>query len=260
MLSAFSRCSAGPDICCAYKSFLLLGDLAACRYARCCAQVCRLSSARACFENSAMQSWADLDTTDFACMQAAKPAVVHVTTTQEARSMFGMNPMQIPQGSGSGFLWDSNGHVVTNWHVSDLSGCWSLHAVTGAGLAHLPTRLSGSRPHKWSAAGLRNPARVSCGLIPTNQCALKASASTTCICGMISGFFASSGCQRHAMCSRLCGAQGLPRSPYSTIRALMRSLWAQSLTRTLLCSRSGSWLAPSSCPSAWAAPAACRCG
>lgn len=50
--------------------------------------------------------------------QAAKPAVVHVTTTQEAQGMFGMNPMHIPQGSGSGFLWDSEGHVVTNYHVS----------------------------------------------------------------------------------------------------------------------------------------------
>lgn len=28
-----------------------------------------------------------------------------------------MNMLEIPQGAGSGFLWDREGHVVTNYHV-----------------------------------------------------------------------------------------------------------------------------------------------
>ena len=28
-----------------------------------------------------------------------------------------MNILEIPQGAGSGTIWDANGHIVTNYHV-----------------------------------------------------------------------------------------------------------------------------------------------
>ena len=28
-----------------------------------------------------------------------------------------MDTMQVPQGTGSGFIWDMKGHIVTNFHV-----------------------------------------------------------------------------------------------------------------------------------------------
>lgn len=28
-----------------------------------------------------------------------------------------MNLLEIPQGAGSGFVWDEAGHVITNYHV-----------------------------------------------------------------------------------------------------------------------------------------------
>jgi S1-C subfamily serine protease len=31
--------------------------------------------------------------------------------------MFSMNVFEIPQGAGSGFVWDTKGHIVTNFHV-----------------------------------------------------------------------------------------------------------------------------------------------
>lgn len=31
--------------------------------------------------------------------------------------MFTLDVMSVPQGSGSGFIWDKKGHVVTNYHV-----------------------------------------------------------------------------------------------------------------------------------------------
>lgn len=48
----------------------------------------------------------------------ASPAVVYVTTTAlRRRSRFSRDVMEIPQGSGSGFVWHESGLVVTNYHV-----------------------------------------------------------------------------------------------------------------------------------------------
>ena len=47
----------------------------------------------------------------------ASPSVVFVTSVALSGDMFGLNVTEIPQGTGSGFIWDQQGHVVTNFHV-----------------------------------------------------------------------------------------------------------------------------------------------
>lgn len=47
----------------------------------------------------------------------AAPSVLFITSIAVRRDRFRMNVMEIPRGSGSGFLWDDRGHVVTNFHV-----------------------------------------------------------------------------------------------------------------------------------------------
>ena len=49
--------------------------------------------------------------------QKASAAVVHVTNTALRRSFFSRNVEEIPRGAGTGFIWDKNGLVVTNFHV-----------------------------------------------------------------------------------------------------------------------------------------------
>jgi S1-C subfamily serine protease len=49
--------------------------------------------------------------------QRASPSVVYITTVQHVRNPFSRNVMRVPQGTGSGFVWDERGHVVTNFHV-----------------------------------------------------------------------------------------------------------------------------------------------
>jgi S1-C subfamily serine protease len=52
-----------------------------------------------------------------ALFRQASPSVVHITTLAVARDFFTLNLLQIPEGTGSGFIWDDAGHVVTNFHV-----------------------------------------------------------------------------------------------------------------------------------------------
>ncbi|MBL8786355.1 MAG: trypsin-like peptidase domain-containing protein [Deltaproteobacteria bacterium] len=44
------------------------------------------------------------------------PSVVFITTMGATPGYFGRSALQ-PQGAGSGFVWDADGHVVTNFHV-----------------------------------------------------------------------------------------------------------------------------------------------
>ncbi len=43
--------------------------------------------------------------------------VVHITTVQMRTDPFRRNALEVPRGTGSGFIWDAAGHVVTNFHV-----------------------------------------------------------------------------------------------------------------------------------------------
>jgi 2-alkenal reductase len=61
--------------------------------------------------------------------ESAAPSVAYITTERLART--GMFTAQVAQGAGSGFVWDTQGHVVTNFHV--LAGARSVSVSLDAG-------------------------------------------------------------------------------------------------------------------------------
>ena len=49
--------------------------------------------------------------------RSSSPSVAFITTHELRRDFFSLNLTEIPRGTGSGFVWDREGHVVTNFHV-----------------------------------------------------------------------------------------------------------------------------------------------
>jgi len=49
--------------------------------------------------------------------EKAAPSVVFITTSTLQESYWSFDVTEIPKGSGTGFMWDDAGHIVTNYHV-----------------------------------------------------------------------------------------------------------------------------------------------
>jgi S1-C subfamily serine protease len=47
----------------------------------------------------------------------ASQSVCFITTLSVRQNYFNRNEEEIPLGSGSGFIWDKEGHIITNFHV-----------------------------------------------------------------------------------------------------------------------------------------------
>jgi S1-C subfamily serine protease len=74
----------------------------------------------------------------------ASASVVYITTTALRRDFF-FDIFQIPQGSGTGFFWDREGHIVTNFHVVEGANRFS---VTLADRSDWDAELVGVAPEK----------------------------------------------------------------------------------------------------------------
>lgn len=49
--------------------------------------------------------------------ERSRDSVVFISTSRVVRDAWTRNAFLVPRGSGSGFIWDDAGHVVTNYHV-----------------------------------------------------------------------------------------------------------------------------------------------
>jgi S1-C subfamily serine protease len=72
-------------------------------------------------------------------------SVVHITSLESHRNRMTLNVSEIPQGTGSGFVWDQDGHVVTNYHVVQLGNRARVTLNDGSSY---PAKIVGVAPDK----------------------------------------------------------------------------------------------------------------
>jgi 2-alkenal reductase len=94
---------------------------------------------------------ADFEQTTISIFNAASPSVVYIFTEKAVTGFFGSR--RINQGAGSGFLWDSSGHVVTNYHV--IEGAQRIQARLNSGEAINATYVGGAPDYDLAVIRLR---------------------------------------------------------------------------------------------------------
>jgi S1-C subfamily serine protease len=72
-------------------------------------------------------------------------SVVHITSLETHRNRMTLDVSEIPQGTGSGFVWDQDGHIVTNFHVVQLG---DRASVTLNDNSTYPATIVGTAPDK----------------------------------------------------------------------------------------------------------------
>ena len=72
------------------------------------------------------------------------PSVVYITTVTRRRDIFGRG-VTVPQGTGTGFVWDDEGHIVTNFHV--VQGAVAIRVVMQDQTGYIAEFVGGSPRH-----------------------------------------------------------------------------------------------------------------
>jgi S1-C subfamily serine protease len=73
--------------------------------------------------------------------ERSRASVVFISTRQQVRDFWTRNVFSVPRGTGSGFIWDDAGHVVTNFHVIE-------------GASEATVRLADGRDYKAGLVGV----------------------------------------------------------------------------------------------------------
>ena len=85
----------------------------------------------------------EIEKTNIAIFEHAKPSVVYISTLQQVVDYWSMSVWNVPKGTGSGFIWDEFGHIVTNYHV--IEGASEAVVTLSNGLRY-KARLVGAEP------------------------------------------------------------------------------------------------------------------
>ena len=93
-----------------------------------------------------------------AVFEKAMNSVVFISNTAIQRDFWSLDLFEVPQGSGSGFVWNKQGHIVTNFHV--VYGASSIK-VTLADRSEYKAALIGADPdHDLAVLQIQAPGAV----------------------------------------------------------------------------------------------------
>jgi len=97
--------------------------------------------------------------------EKARDSVVFITTREQVRDFWTRNVFSVPRGTGSGFIWDEAGHIVTNFHV--IQGASEATVKLADGSDHKASLVGASPAHDVAVlkivAGRRFPPAVPLG-------------------------------------------------------------------------------------------------
>ncbi|MCB1760097.1 MAG: trypsin-like peptidase domain-containing protein [Gammaproteobacteria bacterium] len=83
------------------------------------------------------------------------PSVVYITTLQRLINPWTRNIRSVPKGTGSGFIWDDLGHLVTNHHV--IADASEAKVRLNDGRSYRATLVGGSPAHDLAVLRIRVP-------------------------------------------------------------------------------------------------------
>lgn len=99
---------------------------------------------------------AEFEKTTTELFSNVSPSVVYLTTRSRIASPYSFRAVEVEAGSGSGFMWDEAGHIVTNFHV--LQDASSARVVLWDQSSHEASLVGGSPDHDLAVLKIRAPA------------------------------------------------------------------------------------------------------
>ena len=88
--------------------------------------------------------------------EQASRSVVFIVNSAVRRDFFSLNPVEVQQGAGSGFVWDESGHIVTNFHV--VYGADAITVVLGDNQEYKARVIGVDPDHDVAVLRIRAPA------------------------------------------------------------------------------------------------------
>ena len=96
---------------------------------------------------------AEFEQTTTELFDEVSPSVVYLTTRSLISSPFRTRAFEVEAGSGSGFMWDDQGHIVTNFHV--LQNASSARVILYDQSSYEATLVGGSADHDLAVLRIR---------------------------------------------------------------------------------------------------------
>jgi S1-C subfamily serine protease len=87
----------------------------------------------------------DYEQNNIQVFRSMAPATVFVTQKRRVQDYWSMRTSEVESGTGSGFVWDDKGHIVTNYHVVANANTLEVTLYDGTSL---PAKFVGGDPNK----------------------------------------------------------------------------------------------------------------